>query len=88
MNTTITDRLELLLAKIAGQDVDINTMTPGVVSNLKEKLLADIADRIDVIINRIGAIEKSSGSGGLFSIRFDILVCSASSILNLLIISS
>ena len=49
MNTTIRDRLELLLAKIAGQNVNISSMTPGAASNLKEKLLLDIAKRIDNI---------------------------------------
>ena len=47
MNTTITSREELLLAKIAGQNVNINTMTPPVASSLTEKLLLDIADRLD-----------------------------------------
>lgn len=47
MNNTITSRLELLLAKIAGHDVDIKTMTPGVASSLSEKLMLEIADRLD-----------------------------------------
>lgn len=49
MNNTITGREELLLAKIAGEDVDISTMTPPVAMNKKEKLLLDIADRFDEI---------------------------------------
>ena len=47
MKNVITSRIELLLAKIAGRDVDISTMTPPVAINLKEELLLDIADRLD-----------------------------------------
>ncbi|MBR6917145.1 MAG: hypothetical protein IKN38_03085 [Clostridia bacterium] len=47
MNQTITSREELLLAKIAGQDVSLDTMTPPVASSLTEKLMLDIADRLD-----------------------------------------
>ena len=47
MKDIITSREELLLAKIAGRDVDLSTMTPPVASNLTEQLLLDIADRID-----------------------------------------
>lgn len=41
----ITSRLELLLAKIAGHDVDLSIMTPPVASNLIEELLLEIADK-------------------------------------------
>ena len=47
MNKNITSRLELLLAKIAGRDVDLSTMTPPVAMNLTEELMLDIADRMD-----------------------------------------
>ena len=47
MNDTITTREELLLAKIAGRDVNIDTMTPPVASNLSEKLMLEIAERLD-----------------------------------------
>ena len=47
MNQTITSREELLLAKIAGHDVDLKTMTPGVASNLSEQFMLEIADRLD-----------------------------------------
>ena len=47
MNDVITSREELLLAKIAGHDVDIKTMTPPVASNLSEKFMLEIADRLD-----------------------------------------
>ena len=47
MNQTITSRNELLLAKIAGHEVDLKTMTPGVASNLTEQFLLEIADRLD-----------------------------------------
>lgn len=48
----ITSRLELLLAKIAGHDVDISNMTPPVASNLTEELLLEIAERIDNIVQQ------------------------------------
>lgn len=50
----ITSRLELLLAKIAGHDVNLGTMTPPVATNLTEELLLEIADRLD----------NSGGEGG------------------------
>lgn len=43
----IASRIELLLAKIAGHDVDINTMTPPVATNLTEELMLEIAERMD-----------------------------------------
>lgn len=52
-NWPITSRIELLLAKIAGRDVDLNTMTPPVASNTTEEMLLEIADRLD-----------NGGSGG------------------------
>ena len=56
MNRNITNRRELLLAKIAGRDVDINTMTPPVPINLEEELMIEIADRLE-----------GGGGGGLAS---------------------
>ena len=47
MNDVITSREELFLAKLAGRDVDIKTMTPPVASSLTEKLMLEIADRLD-----------------------------------------
>ena len=47
MNNTITTREEALLAKLAGRDADLSTFTPPVASNLKEKLMLEIADRLD-----------------------------------------
>ena len=49
MNNVITTRLQVLLAKISGQDIDLSCMTPGVAASLDEKLMLDIADRIDNI---------------------------------------
>ena len=46
-NWPITSRIELLLAKIAGRDVDLNTMTPPVASNTTEEMLLEIAERMD-----------------------------------------
>lgn len=48
----ITSRLELLLAKIAGYDVDLGTMTPPVATNLTEELLLEIAERVDNIVQQ------------------------------------
>lgn len=39
-------RIDLLLAKIAGHDVDISTMTPPVASSATEQFLLEIAERI------------------------------------------
>lgn len=61
MNGTITSREELLLAKLAGENVNINTMTPPVAMNKKEKLLLDIATRLDSLVSGSGS---GSGSGG------------------------
>ena len=47
MNRNINTRLQLLLAKIAGRDVDLSTMTPTVPLSLEEELLVEIADRLD-----------------------------------------
>lgn len=57
MKKTITSRIEILLAKLAGQDVSLSTMAPGVPINLSEKLMLDIADRLD-------KIEQGGGGGG------------------------
>ena len=46
-NLNITNREDIFLAKIAGRDVDISTMTPPVANGVHEKLLDEIADRID-----------------------------------------
>lgn len=59
----ITSRLELLLAKIAGHDVDLSTMTPPVATNLTEELLLEIADRLD---NGGEGGESSSGGTPIF----------------------
>lgn len=53
----ITSRLQVFLAKIAGKEVDVSTLTPPVAINEEEKLMLDIADRID-------AIEEGGGGGG------------------------
>ena len=44
MKYKINSRIELLLAKIAGHDVDIKTMTPPVESTAVEEILSEIAD--------------------------------------------
>ena len=49
MKDIITSREEALLAKLAGRDADLSTFTPPVASSLKEKLMLEIADRLDDI---------------------------------------
>lgn len=44
-------RDELLLAKIAGEDVDIATLTPPVAINEKEKALLNIADKAGSVVS-------------------------------------
>lgn len=56
MKDNITSREDIFLAKIAGKDVNIKTMTPPVATNMTEKLMLDIAERID-------NIEAGSGGG-------------------------
>ena len=53
----ITSRLQVFLAKIAGKDVSISTLTPPVAISEEEKLMLEIADRIDTI-------EEGGGGGG------------------------
>jgi len=47
MQDIITDRLDLYLAKVAGREVDIKTMTPPVAASMMEKLLLEIDKRIE-----------------------------------------
>lgn len=47
MKDIITSRIELLWAKIAGRNVNINTMTPPIASNMTEKLMLEVAERLD-----------------------------------------
>ena len=46
MKDVITNRKDLYLAKVAGRNVDISTMTPPVPADMTEALLLEIADRI------------------------------------------
>lgn len=43
----IATRIEYFLAKVAGRDVDVSTLTPPVAANATEELLGEIADRLD-----------------------------------------
>ena len=49
MKTAIKTREDLLLAKLAGEDVNINTMTPPVASSPREYWLLKIAERLESI---------------------------------------
>ena len=64
MKNNITDRQELLLAKIAGENVSLSTMTPPVAMNKKEKLLLDIADRLSGF-DTGGGGDSGVGGGGV-----------------------
>lgn len=57
MKDVITDREDVFLAKIAGQEIDISTMTPPVPNGVHELILAAIAERIDSIAQRCGSNE-------------------------------
>jgi hypothetical protein len=46
MKDTLRTRLEFLWAKLAGRDVDIDTLTPDAPTNMVEKLMLETADRI------------------------------------------
>ena len=47
MKNNITNREDLFLAKIAGYDVDVKTLMPPTASNVREKILLDIADKVN-----------------------------------------
>ena len=55
MKDILTSRFQVFLAKIAGRNVSESTLTPPVVTNMEEKLLDEIAERIDTIEGRTPA---------------------------------
>lgn len=57
MKDTLRTRLEFLWAKLAGRDVDIDTLTPDAPTNMVEKLMIETADRI-------ADAEQGGGGGG------------------------
>ena len=77
---SITSRLNTFLAKIAGRDIDISTLTPPVAINVTEELLLEIAERVDDVssvpeieegdVGKVltasedGAVWASGGGGG------------------------
>ena len=71
MKDVITSRLQLFLAKIAGRSVSESTLTPPVVSNMEEKLLDEIAGRLDTIEGTIEGASPSGSSGEVFIITCD-----------------
>ena len=59
MSDIITNREDVFLGKIAGRDVDISTWTPPVANGVREKILEEIADRIDELSeNALPKIEE------------------------------
>lgn len=66
MNDIITNRDDLFLAKVAGRDVDISTMTPPVAASMREKLLLEIADRIDQGGGGGSSLPDMSGQSGKY----------------------
>lgn len=61
MTTALTSRLHILLAKLAGQDVNLSTMTPPVAASVEEKLLLDIATRLDGMATSTAATTEAAG---------------------------
>lgn len=51
-------RLEFFLAKIAGRDIDVNTLIPAGASSMIEKLMLETSDRIDHIDIGFTSMEK------------------------------
>ena len=47
MKDVLRTRLEFVLAKLAGRDVDISTLTPNAPASMTEKLILEAAERID-----------------------------------------
>ncbi len=47
MNDTIATRLQVLLSKLAGNNIDLSGFVPDVASSPEEKLMLDIANRLD-----------------------------------------
>lgn len=62
MKNTITDRLDMFLAKIAGYDIDIKTMTPPTAKSIREKILLDIADKVNTSLGGGGVLECNATS--------------------------
>ena len=68
MKKGITSRLEILLAKIAGHDVSLSTMTPPVAANATEELLLEIADRMDNAASELPSVTKTD-EGKILSVN-------------------
>ena len=64
MKDTLRTRLEFLWAKLAGRDVDIDTMTPDAPTNMVEKLMIETANRI------ADAEQGGGGSSDKYVVRF------------------
>lgn len=47
MKDTLRTRLEFLWAKLAGREIDIDTLHPNAPTNMIEKLMLETADRLD-----------------------------------------
>jgi len=43
----ITDRIEFILAKVAGREVDLETLNPPAPINAVEELLLEIAEKLN-----------------------------------------
>lgn len=61
MKDALRTRLEFLWAKLAGRDIDIDTLTPDAPTNMTEKLMLETA-------NRIADAEQSGGGSGVMPI--------------------
>jgi len=68
MRRNISTRIQLILAKIAGRDVDLSTMTPPVAMNLEEELLLEIADKMDRAASELPSVTKTD-EGKILSVN-------------------
>lgn len=54
----LRSRIEFFLAKIAGRDIDVNTLIPAGATTMIEKLMLETSDRIDRIDRGFTSLER------------------------------
>lgn len=82
MKDTLRTRLEFMWAKLAGREVDINTLTPKAPTNMIEKLMLEVAAKRDATVNALkrlvvalgGANDPSEVDGSNVDEVIDVLV--------------
>lgn len=61
----VSTRLEYYLAKVAGREVDLTGLTPSSPINMTEKLLLEIAERIEALeVSAQSEGGEGTGDGG------------------------